>query len=428
MKKVFILLVLVVCSNSLFSQEDNVNDYNVNYSLYKSLLDVEAYNYAREPFKIIFSKYPEKSKNVYLDGVKLYKGFISKTSNTDTINAYVDTLKTIYFQRMQYFGDSANVLGRCGIDIMKLRKSDSAYFEAYNLLNQSIKLYNFNPDLSIASTYIQLATSLVIAKQISYEDYYNNAIKTLMNISKESFNQDQKYSENVSTIIQSVNKKTQKLDKTELAKLFDNNIEVNDNENENKAIYNVLECLNCDNCETYAKVSEKMYALNPTAQAASAIAKYFKNNKNFDKAAEYYKEAIDKETENIQKSEHYYNLATVNCSRKQYQSAISQLKKSIELNSENGKSFILISTIYGNVATSNIADEFERSKIYWVAADYAAKAKRVDNTLKDEAEKLINTFAHKFTTSSEAFMHSVKGGDSVPVTIWGFDEVTTARF
>ena len=423
------VLMITCVANNAVSQEKNEECIR-NHSLYKSLMDVEAYTYAEEPFKVLFYNYPEYSKQMYIDGVKIYKGLYANATNNELANAYTDTIKAIYMQRIQYFGDSANVYGRCGLDIMKLRKSDTAYIEAFNLLDKSVKLSNYNPDLSVASAYMQLATNLTVAKKIDIERFYYSAVPLLNMLYTNvlSGSKDATYNKNTEGIFTSVKNSSAKINAKQLAETVDKLTPQTEIDTHADIVCKTLATLNCDNSDTYAKASEKIYAEKPTAEAAAAIARYYKKKQDWEKTSQYFKEAADKETDNIKQAEYYYELASSSSQRKRYAEAVSYAKKSAELNQSSGKPYLLIAAIYGANAPTLANDAFERGKIYWVAADYALKAKRADYNLKDEAESLINKYAHQFPSKEEAFMHSIQGGQQVEVEILKNKESTSARF
>lgn len=423
------VMLLTGAAKQAVSQEKNEECIR-NHSLYKSLLDVEAYTYAEEPFKVLFYNYPQYSKQMYIDGVKIYKGLYTKATTAELANAYTDTIKAIYMQRIQYFGDSANVYGRCGMDIMKLRKSDTASLEAFNLLDKSVKISNYNPDLSVASAHLQLAINLAANKKIDLERFYNSAIPLLNALYTNilSDNKDDNYNKNAEGIFTSVKNSSSKLNTKLLAETIDKLTPQSDIETNAEIICKTLATINCDNCDTYAKASEKLYATKPTAEAAAAIARYYKKKQDWEKASQYFKEAAEKETDNYKQADYYFELASSSSQRKRYTEAISYAKKSAELNQSSGKAYLLIAAIYGSNAPILANDAFERGKIYWVAADYALKAKRADYNLKDEAESLINKYAHQFPSKEESFMHSVQGGQQIEVEILKNKETTSARF
>ncbi len=91
-----------------------------------------------------------------------------------------------------------------------------------------------------------------------------------------------------------------------------------------------------------------------------------------------------------------------------------------------GLGYLTIASIYLNYASLFGLDAFETSKVYWVAADYALKA-RNNPQLVEKADKIIAECKARFPRKNEAFMHSVKPGDRVEVKLFG-TEYTIARF
>lgn len=100
MKKHIILLAtaLSVALNAA------AQDFNCakEYSMYKEFVNVEAYSEARESFWKVFKNCPQFSKNIYIDGVKIYHNLMKKVGeeNDALANAYVDTHGMIYMQRI----------------------------------------------------------------------------------------------------------------------------------------------------------------------------------------------------------------------------------------------------------------------------------------------------------------------------------------
>ena len=78
-------------------------------------------------------------------------------------------------------------------------------------------------------------------------------------------------------------------------------------------------------------------------------------------------------------------------------------------------------------SSSECADIALPKAIYWVAVDKFVKAKQVDPSLADKADKNISTYSTYFPNKEEAFFHGVKEGDKFKVECW-INETTTARF
>lgn len=420
MRKIVLISSLAFLSTVSNAQDDN--KCAANYSIYKEFLNVESYHNAVNSFRIVFNDCPKFSKTIYIDGVKIYKGLISKTTDASLINAYVDTIKNIYAKRIENYGEEAQCLSRMAFDVMKLRKADTAYLEAFNIFEKSVALSGENTDLSTFSAYFQLATTLSAQKKLTNEKLFNVIVPNLFFVKK---NSDQ---EKVEKILTSLNKNLSRLNyQADFEKLFDEKYSLTSNADEIRFLSNIISDLNCEGCSLFALAAEKLYAENPTAEAAALIARFNRKNKNYDKAAQYYAEAVDKETDDLKKASYLYESALVANYQKKYANAVSFAKKSLALNPQNAGSYLLIGAVYGSNASLFGKDDFDRRQIYWVAADYVAKAKKTDASLSEQADQLLKKYSALFPNKEDAFMHSVKAGDVVKVTAFD-NETTTARF
>ena len=421
MRKIVLISSLALFSTFSNAQTDD-NKCAANYSIYKEFLNVESYHNAVNSFRIVLNDCPQFSKTVYIDGVKIYKGLISKTTDANLINAYVDTIKTIYAKRIENYGEEAQCLSRMAFDVMKLRKADTAYSEAFNIFEKSVALGGENTDLSTFSAYFQLATTLSAQKKLTNEKLFEVIVPNLLIVKK---NKD---TEKVEKILTSLNKNLSRLNfQADFEKMFDGKYSLPENADEIRLLSDVISTVNSEGCRLFALAAEKLYAENPTAEAAALIARFNRKNKDYEKAAQYYAEAVDKETDNMKKASYLYESALVANYQKKYANAVSLAKKSLALNPQNAGSYLLIGAVYGSNASLFGKDDFDRRQIYWVAADYVAKAKKTDASLSEQADQLLKKYSALFPNKEDAFMHSVKAGDVVKVNAFD-NETTTARF
>lgn len=425
MKK--LLTFSMIALSSLFANAQTECD--VNYSVYKEFLNVESYKNALPKYREVFNSCPQYNKVVYIDGIKIYKGMISQTQNVAEINAYVDTLKMIYSKRIENYGEASSVLARCGLDVMKLRKSDTAYVEAYHILAQSVAADPANPDMSGVSAYFQLAVNLVAKNKISNDEFFAAIVPTSIAVKKNVATNDAKYKQQAEKIFFTLSTNMSKLpaQQSDFDRLFDEKYKVSNDIAEAAVMSETMSMLGCEGSGLFAQTAEKLYSSNPSSAAAASIARYNRKIKDYEKAAQYYGEAIERESDNVKKSVYLYEASTVANFRKKYSEAVSLAKKSAQANPSNGAPYLFIGAIYGSNANLCSTDAFVRREIYWIAADYVIKAKNTDPSLEADANSLLKKFSALFPNKEDAFMHSVKPGDVVRIN--AFDsEVTTARF
>ena len=95
-------------------------------------------DYALPAWRYVYENCPAASKNIYINGVKIFQDKIEKAQDTAIQSAYFDTLMHIYDKRMMYFGEDGYVLGKKGKDMLRYNNKD--YENAYTTLKQSFIL------------------------------------------------------------------------------------------------------------------------------------------------------------------------------------------------------------------------------------------------------------------------------------------------
>ena len=407
------------------------NECAKDYSMYKEFVNVEAYSDARESYWKVFKSCPQFSKNIYIDGVKIYHDLMKKVGEEDDAlaNAYVDTLGMIYMQRIKNYGEEANILSRYGLDVMKYRRSDTAKLEGYHIIGKAIAVNPNDPDIAATTTYMQTACNLLIKQQIDNQQFFNDMVPLIMTTYRLRPTKSEKYGENIDLMLSAVKRVAAQnaTSKPTYDEMFVKAYRLPENIDEVSALTSTMNVFNADGNDLYAQCAERLYKENPTAEAAASIARYNRKIKNYDVAAKYYAEAVAMEQNAEKQSDYLYEAATVANNLKKFRDAVSMAKKSSAANPKNGAPLLLVAAIYMVNANSFGDDDFEHRKVYWVAADYATRAKSADMNFSEEANTIINKCKQQFPKKDEAFMHSVNPGDAVKVKLYD-TESTTARF
>ena len=155
--------------------------------------------------------------------------------------------------------------------------------------------------------------------------------------------------------------------------------------------------------------------------------KHIRIRNEFDKAVEYLEQAIaSEETDADTDAGYNYELAAYSLKNGNSLKAIEYANKAIELSDiVDGKAYMLIGTIWGNLACSG--NEIEQRAKYWVATDYMNKAKAADETLADDCNTYISQYRVYYPQTAEAFMYDITDGQSYTVSCSGLRAVTTVR-
>ena len=194
-----------------------------------------------------------------------------------------------------------------------------------------------------------------------------------------------------------------------------------------KKVTKLLDKSDCNSSPLFAKASEALYALEPSAVAARNLARLFFIKQELPKAAEYYSNACSQQEDPMLKSQYYYEWSQVVFMQRHFQRVRELANMAIKANPNNGRAYIAIGKAYAADAQNIGQEQVEHNAAYWAAVDKFRKAKQVDASCEAEANDLINTYKKHFPNKEEAFMFGIQPGSQVTVGGW-INEKTTAEF
>lgn len=128
------------------------------------------------------------------------------------------------------------------------------------------------------------------------------------------------------------------------------------------------------------------------------------------------------------KAEDYYMIAVINLDQKNYSKAREYAKKAAATNTSYGQPYILIGQMYAATVKNVFPNDGVLARAaYNVAIDQWEKAKQVDESCVEEANKLIGTYRAHLPSTEEIFMHpDLEKGKSFTVGGW-IGETTRIR-
>jgi len=408
--------------------EDSINCLR-NYTLYREFIKQQDYKTALPYWKYTFVNCPLGSRNIYIDGVKIYKYFIEKEILDQNKLLYLDTLIQIYDQRIKYFPkDKGDQLIRKGIDIIYYAGENIKYVDlAFKNLKEGIHILKKETTEAGFLGLFNAANILYKNNLLSPAEYVKTYIEIIPYLEPQLSKaiQDNKeasqFIDKIDALFTSAGIQCDTINK--YYKTFYEN-----NQNNQYALKSILSTLKANGCmesDLFFNVSKSYYQLDPTPDAAYMIALMAINKKNYNEAIKYLKEAIDKETNNEKKANYYYNLAVIyftNLNNKI--EARENARKAISLRPNWGEPYILIAKMY---ADSEKECTELRGSVYWVAVDMLIKAKNIDPSIEQDANKLIEYYSSRYPKKEDAFFLGVYEGSPFTVKCW-INETTKARF
>lgn len=407
-----------------------VTEFMSTYTMYDQSYKQNDFKSAIGPWRLLFNKYPKSSINIYIHGANMYSSFIKSAPDQATKDAYTDTLMMIYDKRLKYFDQKGFVLGRKATDYLeyKLNNQDMTDEQlkailktAYNDLKQSIQLEKSETEMAVLVVFMQVTKRLFGMEELKKEDVTANygLVSGVVDANLAKDPKNEKYTQSKS-MIDVLFQTSGAADCEALLALYAPKFdEIAQDVNALKNMLRVLGKQDCTDGDLYARASEKLYALDPSPEAAFNMARLFMKRDEFNKAKEYYQNAIAAETDKELLAKYYYELAAFTFAKEaNYQQARTYARKALENNPNDGESLILIGDIYAHYSKNYGKDEFDHLSIYWLAVDYYEKAKRVDPEVFAKANSRINTYRVYFPDKETLFFGGYQDGQVITYGSW----------
>lgn len=401
-------------------------------SIYTEFVKQKNYSDALPAWRYVFSTAPRFQLNTYVRGEDIMLGMYNKTKDM----AYVDTLMMIYDQWIKYFGNHNRLgegyaLGKKGFNLYRLKgmKDLAAAKEAYGYLMKSYELQGAKTHPLTVKMTFAVADELLKQNQITKDEYINLYVKFSDYADKgKAAGQKVEDYEDVKTTVDALFFNAGVADCATLDSFLRVKFE-NDKSNLAvlKEVASLLKRSECTDLPLFAEVAEALYQVEPSDKSAYNLAILFLKRQEYDKTEGYLKEAIEKGTDDTDKAEYYFRLAQIKLSKKQYAEAKRNALEALKLKPDMGAAYMIIGNAYAAYSKNYGEDDFDHASVFWAAVDKFIKAKQVDPSLADEANKLINAYSPHFPSKDEAFFRSVTPGNSVKIGDW-INETTTARF
>ena len=394
-----------------------------NLSISRDFVKQGNYTAALPYWQVVFDECPLCTKNIYLDGVKIYKFLLDEATDDQEISSMLDTLMAIYNKRIKYFGETANVRGRQGVDLLRYgRNEKNNILKAYNYLREAIDIDKKSTSEPVLASYFSssiilfqnglLPSAEVIRDYLLVSNLIEPAKKDLIElqaaIDDNFINQGPS---NCDTLIA----------------FFTNELPgKKEDVNFLRMLVSLFESRDCTESELYASAAEILQTLAPSADLAIKNAVLVYKNGNYLKSVEYYQQALNLETEENIKADYYYGMAICYNSMNDKQKARELALKASSIRSDWGEPYLLIGQMYADSKDACSSIRLPGS-IYWTAVDKFLQAKIIDPSVTERANSLILTYSRYFPNKEEAFFENVHEGSTFSVGCW-INETTQARF
>jgi tetratricopeptide (TPR) repeat protein len=410
-----------------------------NISLYSEFYKQQNFKDAVKPWREVYRHCPQASKNTFIKGATIYKNLIALEKNDANKDKLIDTLLMVYDKRIEVFGDRGPVLSYKGADLYGY-KGDASAELVYPMLKEAMQLEGQESKAAVVTIYMQTAVALYKTSKIEGAEVieaYTFSMETLdkttlfnKNIVSSGSRDADKATKELENIVTSVSNVEALFSESgaatcdALIAIFEVKCaENNGNIDWLKKVTKLLNKSDCTEAPLFARASEKLYSLEPSAEAAHNLARLFLKTQQYPKADNYYDEATRLEQDPITKALYLYEWSTLAMAMENYPKVRELSLEALKLNPADGRPYIMIGKAYA--ATKGIGEQpIEKNSVFWLAVDNFIKAKQVDTALVEQANELIATYSQYFPKNEDWFMQvGTKEGDSY--TVGGWINITT---
>ncbi|MDX9749420.1 MAG: hypothetical protein RBT57_13065 [Paludibacter sp.] len=418
--------------------EENVvtEECVMNISLFNESAKNKQFADALEPWNKVFNECPSANRVIYSQGRNILHWEIEQQKDAASYQKAFDKLMKMFDLRMKYFGTderypTAWIKGIKALDYLVYSKSDNIQ-PPYEWLEEAIDGLGEKAEIEFLRNFVVLSDKKYAADKAHAEKYIAdylkvNALLDAMiadNSNATQASQAQQYKNGLDIVFA----QSGAADCATLDNLYKDKVKVNNKDLDYLTkVISFYRRVRCTESEVYFSAAVDAYKIKPDAESAAALAAMSFSKDDFQQAIEFYRAAVDLTQNQAEKADYNYKIAQIYYSKLGDYPRTKQFAiRSLELNPSNGGAHLIIGLAYAN-ARGIFDDSVLQKTVFWAAVDRFVRAKQVDPTLAEDADKLISTYSRHFPSKEDVFMHpALDSGKSFFVGGW-ISESTTAR-
>jgi len=446
----FAVMALSLVFSLAYGQAQN-QECLTNLSIYVESAKVKNYDAAYEPWKLTYEACPELNRANYLYGERILKYKI-ENSQGEEHDAYVALLLKVYDDAMKYF-QSRYPLASVVIDKVLLQRSEGMISdeEIYSQLDQAFKAdrEDFTNPQALYLYFSSLVDLNAAGKRDIQEvfDVYDEVVAKIEEENKKLTDEIVKllpleedgtiagkdkqrlrvYSTNSASfgkVAASVDAKLGALaDCENLVPLYEKSFDARKTDVKwVKSAVGRMFGKDCTDSPMFRQLFEAQIALEPSADAYLYGGTLKQKAGDITGALADFNKSAELETDNFKKSNILFKIATIVRKSNKVQ-ARNYLNQSIKANPSNGRAYLLIAALYADSANECGESQFDKRAVYWLAAKTADRAGRVDPSLRDTADKAVESYNAKAPSKTDVF-NSGRAGETITFSCWVGGSVT----
>lgn len=440
-----VLVVLFLLSSSFVvtAQEDKGQECNIKYNLFRADFKSKKYDIAYQDWLWTFENCPTLSVNIYKNGLIIAKHLYKNSTGVEKNEAKA-LVEKIYKQRLQYYPKvkAGKMYSEWAMFMEKAGASEPVVF---NLLQKS---YDINPEeMGIKAIFKYFEGIIERNKETNIQGIFdmNDNLQDVVNKKMDGLSQKLDKLRVIEEAGNELNPKQTYLKKAystnlkglgkvegglgamlekyatcdRLIPLYEKEFDVNSTnvvwlKRSVSRLYNK----GCTDGAFYDKMVEKYVNADPSSDAYVFYAGMQMKKGNETKALEYFKKAVDLETDNYKKANYLYNISKMMKDKGRFGQARSYAYKAVEARPSLGKAYLLVASMYAKSAKSCGNGVFGTRMVYQAALNKARRARAVDPSISSLAQKHINSYSSKAPSTEDVFNEGLQSGSPWKIGCW----------
>ncbi|MDG2371036.1 MAG: hypothetical protein P8L83_00265 [Flavobacteriaceae bacterium] len=165
----------------------------------------------------------------------------------------------------------------------------------------------------------------------------------------------------------------------------------------------------CSDDPLFVTIIETLHRLDPGADSAYYLGLLNDKRGKSSEALKYYEESIILESDKYKKAKILYKIAVKFKNSGRKQSARNYAQKALRNQPSMGRAYLLIAGLYASSANACGDTQFEKRAMYWLAADIARKAGRVDASIRRSANRTADSYMGRAPSKTDIFSEANEG-------------------
>ena len=436
-------LILILFTVPSFSQLSS-NECMEQLSIFAESAKIRNYQAAYEPWKTVLDNCPKLNVATYQFGERILKDFISKSTTPEEKASYTNDLLDLYDKWAENFPTRKGVNQIGKIFSSKGQAMLDNGIEDKNLIYETFD-YAFQNDPSSFTSPKSLAYYFITGYDL-YKSGTKIELEDLFEKYEELTEKFQLLQTNISKNLDLILKKEESgtaltSSETRNKKIYNTNTNAvgsylqlldqtiakeatceiliplytkNFDENKNNSIWirraaGRLDGKDCSDDPLFVTLVEQLHSLEPSADSAYYLGILNDKQGNADEALKYYQESVALETDNYKKANILYKIAVKFRNAGRRVSSRDYAEQALSFQPSLGRAYLLIANLYADSANGCGDTQFNKRAVFWLAAQTAQKAGRVDASLKRLSDRTAAAFNGRAPTKTDIFTEGNQG-------------------